>query len=64
MGVISTVLFVALNKERVKTVFQLHYSQYKVDRASVHIKSFVFQLGQNSYSEKIRLSPLNVRSNC
>ena len=33
---ISTVSFIALNKRRVKNVFQLHYWQYKIDTASVY----------------------------
>ena len=33
---IFTALFVALNKEGVKNAFQLHYSQCKIDTASVN----------------------------
>ena len=48
---ISTASFITLNKRGVKSMFQLHYWQYKIDTASV-IKSFVFQLGRISHSEK------------
>ena len=33
---ISTASFITLNKRGVKTVFQLHYWQYKIDTASVY----------------------------
>ena len=43
---ISTTLFVALNKEGVKNVIQLHYSQYRIDTASVY-KVFCFPVRSN-----------------
>ena len=48
---ISTASFITLNKRGVQNVFQLHYWQYKIDTPSV-IKSFVFQHGQISHSER------------
>ena len=48
----STASFITLNKRGVKNVFQLHYWQYKMDTASFFLKSFVFQLGRISHSEK------------
>ena len=38
---ISTASFITLNKIGVKNVFQLHYWQYKIDKASVY-KVFCF----------------------
>ena len=35
-NLISSVSFLALNKELVKNVFQLHCSQHKIDTASVY----------------------------
>ena len=49
---ISTTSFITLNNRGVKNVFQLHYWQYKIDTALVYKKSFVFQLGRISHSEK------------
>ena len=48
----SAASIITLNKRGVKNVFQLHYWQYKIDRAPFFLKSFVFQLGQISNSEK------------
>ena len=48
----STASFITLNKRRIKNVFQLHNWQYKMDTASVFLKSFLFQLGRTSHSEK------------
>ena len=50
-NLISTASFITLNKRGVENVFQLHYWQYKIDTASVY-KSFVFQFGRISHSEK------------
>ena len=52
-NLISTALFVVLNKEGAKNVFHLNLSQYKIDTASVYKFSLVFQLGRNGHSEKI-----------
>ena len=49
---ISTVSFITLNKRGVKNVFQLHYWQYQKLIQHPFIKSFVFQLGRISHSEK------------
>ena len=46
---------IALHKRAIKNVFQLHLLQYKIDTAPV-IKSFVFQLGQISHFEKIKVT--------
>ena len=35
-NLISTALFVALNKEGIKIVFHLHLLQYKIDTAPVY----------------------------
>ena len=35
-NLISSALFVAYNQEGVTNVFQLHYSQHKIDTASVY----------------------------
>ena len=59
-NLISTVLFVALNKEGVKNVFHLHWRQYKIDTAPVYKVSLVFQLGRNSHSEKIKVASIEL----
>ena len=59
-NLISTALFAALNKEGVKNVFHLHSSQYKIDTAPVYKVSLVFQLGQNSCSEKITVASIEL----
>ena len=56
---ISTASFITLIKRGVKTCFNLHYWRYKIDTASVN-KSFVFQLGRISHSEKNRSSPFSI----
>ena len=48
----STASLISLNKRGVNNVFQLHYWQNKKDTASGFLKSFVFQLGRTSHSEK------------
>ena len=54
---ISTASFSALTKRGVENVFQLHLLQYKIDTARF-IKSFVFQLGLISHSEKIMVASI------
>ena len=51
-NLISTVLFVVLNKEGVKNGFEQHYQQYKIDTALVYkvfcVPAYItprFQLG-------------------
>ena len=48
---IGTASFITLNKRGAKTVFQLHYWQYKLIQHRF-IDFFVFQLGRISHSEK------------
>ena len=56
-NLISTVLFVALNKEGVKNVFQLHYSQHKIDTASVYkVSCFSVRLNQPFLKNKGHLN--------
>ena len=58
---ISIASFITLNKRGVKNVFQLHYWQYTKLIQHRFIKSFVFQHGRISHSEKNkRSSPLSI----
>ena len=52
---ISTALFVALNKEGVKNAFQLHYSQYKIDTASVYKVSRLPVRSKQPFWKKIKV---------
>ena len=56
----STASFITLNKRGVKTVFQLHYWQYKINTASVHkVLCFPALLNQ-PFRKKLRSSPLSI----
>ena len=53
-NLISTALFITLNKRGVKNMFQLHYWQNKIDTVSVY-KILCFPAWSNAILKKIKI---------